>query len=268
MPIVTRRLADLTCGSIDTVMIGGGGASGRPIIVPELVDWIRDHADATDRICSICAGAFFLAAAGLLDGRRATTHWHWTALLSSENPSVDVQADSIYTRDGKIWTSAGVTAGIDLTLALIEQDHGHRVAIEAARRLVVFMKRPGGQAQFSAPLISQIRSDARFSDLHAWMRQNLANDLRIDTLAAVANMSERNFSRIYASSTGETPARTVEAMRFEAACGFLESSSLPLKTIASATGLRNEQNLRRVFIRRAGITPVEYRLRFSTSKVD
>ncbi|QNA87058.1 helix-turn-helix domain-containing protein [Sphingomonas sp. So64.6b] len=262
LPIGTRKLSDLESGSFDTIMVGGGGANGRPIVVPLLVDWLRNNVGTTDRICSICAGAFVLAAAGLLDGRRATTHWHWTALLQRENPSVDVQADSIYTHDGKIWTSAGVTAGIDLTLALIEQDHGHQVAIQAARRLVVFMKRPGGQAQFSAPLMLQSRSNKRFSDLHAWMRQNLADDLRIDRLAEVASMSERNFNRLYVASVGETPARSVEAMRFEAACGFLELSSLPLKTIASAAGLGNEQNLRRLFARRAGVTPAEYRLRF------
>jgi transcriptional regulator GlxA family with amidase domain len=265
MPIVTRKLADLEHLAIDTVMIGGGSPNGRPAEPPELIRWIAKREGQTRRLCSICTGTFMLAATGLLDGRRATTHWQWARLLQQENPTIEVTPDSIYVNDGKIWTSAGVTAGIDLTLALIEQDYGYRVAIEVARRLVVFMKRPGGQAQFSVPLLMQSQKDDSFAELHAWIRQNLGQDLKVNRLAEKAGMSERSFSRAYVARVGHTPAKTVEAMRFEAACGLLESTQLALKQIAALAGFGEEQNLRRVFVRRFGLNPVEYRQRFSST---
>lgn len=263
MPVVTRKLADLDGLAIDTVIVGGGSTGDGPIVPPELVAWIARHEGGVRRVCSICAGAFILAATGLLDRRRAATHWHWAAALQARHPGITVEPDSIFVNDGKFWTSAGVTAGIDLTLALIEQDHGHHVAIEAARRLVVFMKRPGGQAQFSIPLLLQSTADMRFAELHAWMRENLARDLRVEQLAARAGMSERSFARAYAASTGSTPARSVEAMRVEAAAGLLESTRLPLKQVAAAVGFGDEQNLRRVFLRRFGVNPLAYRERFA-----
>ncbi len=265
VPIVTRKLADIEHLAFDTVMVGGGSRNGRPAAPPELVDWITSHAGKARRMCSICAGAFMLADAGLLEGRRATTHWVWAKLLQDEHPAISVTPDSIYVNDGKMWTSAGVTAGIDMTLALIEQDYGYRVAIDAARKLVVFMKRPGGQAQFSVPLLFQSQKDDGFSELHAWMRQNLADDLKVERLAGKAGMSERSFSRVYTARVGHTPAKTVEAMRFEAACGLLESTQLVLKQVAALAGLGNEQNLRRVFLRRFGLNPIEYRQRFSAT---
>lgn len=262
IPIVTERLSDIDASTIDTVMVGGGSAAGHPLCPPALIAWIAANAGKVRRLCSICAGAFVLAEAGLLDGRRATTHWHWAGLLQKEHPAARIEPDAIFVQDGKIWTSAGVTAGIDLTLALIEQDHGYRVAIETARRLVVFMKRPGGQSQFSVPLLTQSRADGSFADLHAWMRQNLDADLGVERLAAQASMSPRSFSRAYAARMGETPARTVEAMRAEAACGLLASTHLPLKQIAAQAGFGTEQNLRRTFLRRFGVNPGEYRQRF------
>jgi transcriptional regulator GlxA family with amidase domain len=264
IPIVTHKLAQVEHLAFDTVMVGGGSPDGRPAAPPELVEWIAGCEVRTRRLCSICTGAFMLAAAGLLDGRRATTHWEWAGLLQAEYPEIAVEPDCIYVNDGKIWTSAGVTAGIDLTLALIEQDFGHRVAIEAARRLVVFMKRPGGQAQFSAPLLFQSQADDGFSELHAWIRQNLTADLKVERLAEKVGMSERSFSRTYAARVGQTPAKTVEAMRVEAACGLLESDGLPLKQVAAAAGFGDEQNLRRVFLRRFGLNPVDYRDRFGS----
>lgn len=263
VPIVTRKLAEIEGPAVDTVIVGGGSTKEGPIIPPELVAWLVREETNVRRICSICAGAFVLAAAGLLEGRRATTHWHWASELQARHPGISVQPDSIYVNDGKLWTSAGVTAGIDLTLALIEQDHGHRVAIEAARRLVVFMKRPGGQAQFSVPLLLQSGRDERFAELHAWMRENLTRDLRVEQLAARARMSERSFTRAYTASIGSTPARTVEAMRVEAATGLLESTGLSLKQVAAAAGFGDEQNLRRVFVRRFGVNPLAYRERFA-----
>ncbi len=263
MPIVTRKLADVEHLAFDTVMIGGGSPNGRPVAPPELVNWIVSREGRTRRLCSICTGTFMLAATGLLDGHRATTHWHWAKQLQEKHPTISVTPDAIYVNEGKLWTSAGVTAGIDLTLALIEQDYGYRVAIEVARQLVVFMKRPGGQAQFSVPLLLQSQKDDGFSELHAWMRQNLRHNLKVEGLAKRAGMSERTFSRAYTARVGRTPARTVEDMRFEAACGMLESTQLALKQIAALAGFGEEQNLRRVFLRRFGLTPADYRQRFS-----
>lgn len=263
MPVVTRKLSDFDGLAIDTVIVGGGSAKDGPLAPPELVEWLIANQASIRRVCSICAGAFILARTGLLEGRRAATHWHWAATLQARYPGIAVEPDSIYVNDGKFWTSAGVTAGIDLTLALIEQDYGHRAAIEAARRLVVFMKRPGGQAQFSVPLLLQSGKDERFADLHAWMRENLTRDLRVEQLAARAGMSERSFTRAYAASVGSTPARSVEAMRVEAATGLLESTRLSLKQVAAAAGFGDEQNLRRVFVRRFGVNPLAYRERFS-----
>ncbi|MBB6123415.1 GlxA family transcriptional regulator [Sphingobium subterraneum] len=262
VPIITVRLSDIEDRAIDTILLGGGSRDGRPIVPPDLVEWIAGWHDRARRIGSICAGAFILAAAGLLEDRRATTHWQWAKQLQAEHPNVRVEPDSLFIQDGPIWTSAGVTAGIDLTLALIEQDYGYRVAIEAARRLVVFMKRSGGQAQFSAPLQFQSRMDGSFSDLHAWIRNNLTADLRVEKLAIQAGMSVRSFSRIYVDRIGHTPAKTVESIRFEAACGLLESREIPLKQVAALAGFGDEQNLRRVFLRRLALTPADYRTRF------
>lgn len=266
MPIVTRKLADVEHLAFDTVIVPGGSPSGRPAVPSDLVHWLARRASGTRRVCSICSGAFMLATAGLLDGRRATTHWRWARLLQEEHPTIRVEPDSIYINDGRMWTSAGVAAGIDLTLALIEQDYGHRVAIDAARRLVVFMKRPGGQAQFSVPLSFQSQKDDGFAELHAWIRQNLAADLKVERLAEQAGMSERSFSRVYTARVGHTPAKTVEAMRVEAACGLLESTQLALKQIAAVAGFGDEQNFRRVFVRRFGVNPIDYRRRFSRAK--
>lgn len=263
MPIITRKLADVDHLPIDTIMIGGGSPDGHPVAPPELVNWIVRREPQVRRLCSICSGAFMLAATGLLDKHRATTHWGWARQLQDKHPAISVTPDAIYVNEGKLWTSAGVTAGIDLTLALIEQDYGYRVAIAVARRLVVFMKRPGGQAQFSVPLLLQNRKDDDFSELHAWMRQNLADDLRVERLAEQSGMSVRTFTRAYTASVGHTPARTVESMRFEAACGLLESTRLALKQVAAQAGFGKEQNLRRVFLRRFGLNPVDYRQRFS-----
>jgi transcriptional regulator GlxA family with amidase domain len=180
---------------------------------------------------------------------------------------VEVDEDKIYVQDGRLWSSAGVSAGIDLALALIEDDYGHRIAIETARQMVVFMKRAGGQSQFSAPLSAQAREGGRFADLHAWMAANLHGDLCVGRLAEQAGMGTRTFARTYAAQTGATPAAMVETMRLEAARRALEDSSQPIKAIAAATGHGSEQNLRRVFLRRLGTSPGEYRKRFSAASI-
>jgi len=215
------------------------------------------------RLCSVCTGAFLLAAAGQLEGRRVATHWAWLNRLKTRHPTLNVDAESIFIRDGGLWTSAGVSSGIDLTLALIEEDYGPRVAIDAARHMVVFMKRAGGQSQFSVPLAAQTKDQA-FVELHAWMAANLASDLSVGQLASQARMAPRTFARAYATKVGRTPAKTVELMRIEAACRALEETDLPLKSIALRTGHGDEQTLRRAFQRHLATNPATHRLRFSS----
>ncbi|EEF22378.1 HTH-type transcriptional regulator glxA, putative, partial [Ricinus communis] len=235
---------------------------------PALVNWIVRRAPRVRRICSVCTGAFLLAAAGQLQGKRAATHWEWVDRLRELHPQVDVDADKIFINDGAIWTSAGVSAGIDLTLALIEEDYGHHVAIETARQMVMFIKRSGGQSQFSVPLAAQARESGRFDALHTWVAANLHENLTVDRLAEQAGMTPRTFARSYVSQLGRTPAKMVEAMRLEAACRALEKTTLPLETIAATTGYVEEQNLRRVFQRQLGVSPGQYRSRFSGHVVD
>jgi len=263
LAIMTTPLAALAAAAIDTVIMPGGSTEGSPIAPPALVAWIGANARCVRRVCSVCTGAFALGAAGLLDGKRATTHWRWAAELARRHPKVRVDPDPIFIREGSLWTSAGVTAGMDLALALIEEDLGHRIAIEVARDLVMFMKRPGGQSQFSVPLAAQATGDALFGDLHAWMATHLAEDLRVERLAAQVGMSPRSFARLYAARVGSTPAKTVELMRLEAARRALEETDLPTKRIAAVTGYGDEQNLRRVFQRQLGLGPAQYRDRFS-----
>ncbi|WP_047236861.1 GlxA family transcriptional regulator [Chromobacterium subtsugae] len=263
LQVMTTALAALDDMPIDT-LIAPGGCKGREYRAsPGLVEWVRLRAGSARRLRSVCTGAFLLAEAGLLDGRRVATHWEWAGRLQERHPALRVDPDKIFIRDGSVWTSAGVTAGIDLTLALIEEDYGHQAAIETARQLVMFIKRSGGQSQFSAPFAAQAAACGRFAELHAWVAANLAADLRVERLAAAAGMSPRTFARVYAAQTGQTPAKMVEAIRLEAACRSLEETALPLKRVAALSGHVDEQNLRRVLLRRLGITPSQYRSRFS-----
>lgn len=261
LPILTAPISELDGRPIDTLIAAGGCRGERYEPVPALVDWIRQRGPAVRRLCSVCTGAFMVAATGLLDGRRVATHWAWVERLRTLHPSIDVDGDRLFIRDGQIWTSAGVSAGIDLTLALIEEDHGHRVAIATARQLVMFIKRSGGQSQFSVALASQ--SHGAFADLHAWIATRLGDDLRVETLARQVGMSPRTFARAYAAAIGRTPARTVEMMRLEAARRAIEDTDLPVKRVAALVGLRSEQSLRRIFRRNLGVCPMDYRARFS-----
>jgi transcriptional regulator GlxA family with amidase domain len=263
LPVVTVPLSALRGVEIDTLIAVGGCKGASYYAPPPLVKFIAKRAGQVRRLCSVCTGAFMLAAAGQLEGRRVTTHWDWVARLKDRHPTIKTDSDQIFIKDGPIWTSAGVTAGIDLALALIEEDFGHQVAIDTARQLVMFIKRAGGQSQFSVTLESQSRGAGRFDELHAWVAGNLAGDLRIESLAEQAGMSPRTFARVYADSLGRTPAKMVEAVRIEAACRALEETDQPLKNIAEATGYAEEQNLRRVFLRKLGVTPIQYRSRFS-----
>ena len=226
-----------------------------------LVEWLKLRAGAARRTASVCTGAFLLAAAGLLDRRRAVTHWEYCDELSRRYPAVTVEPDPIFVHDGPVWTSAGVTAGIDLSLALVEEDLGRALALSVARHLVVFLKRPGGQAQFSAALSLQ-SADERFADLHGWLAEHLAEDLSLSRLAAQAGMSERTFLRRYREATGLTPARAIERLRVEAARQLLADTRLPAKRIAARCGFGSEETMRRNFARLQGVSPQDYRQRF------
>jgi transcriptional regulator GlxA family with amidase domain len=247
--------------ALDTLLIAGGEGAEAAAEDPVLIGWVRERATRARRVASVCTGAFLLAAAGMLDGRRAATHWMYCARLAERFPNVQVESDPIFVCDGSIWTSAGVTAGIDLALALVEEDLGRAVALAVARYLVVFLKRPGGQAQFSAALALQAADD-EFGPLHEWINRHLADDLSLSVLADQAGMSERSFSRRYAEATGLTPARAIEQLRLEAARRLLSESRQPIKRIAQRCGLGSEETMRRSFLRLLGVTPQDYRARF------
>jgi transcriptional regulator GlxA family with amidase domain len=247
--------------ALDTLLVAGGEGAEAAAEDPALVEWVRERATQARRVASVCTGAFLLAAAGLLDGRRAATHWKYCARLAERFPAVRVEPDPIFVCDGPVWTSAGVTAGIDLALALVEEDLGRSVALAVARYLVVFLKRPGGQAQFSAALALQAAED-KFGALHDWINAHLAGDLSLSVLADRAGMSERSFSRRYAEATGQTPARAIERLRLEAARRLLSESRLPVKRIAERCGFGSEETMRRSFLRLLSVTPQDYRARF------
>jgi len=245
---------------IDTLIVPGGWGVNAACEDPELVQWIVGRSHDATRTASVCSGAMLLATAGLLDGRRAVTHWGRCAEFARRFPAVRLEPDPIFIRDGNVWTSAGVTAGIDLALSFVEADLGRRVALSVARELVVFLKRPGGQAQFSQTLKLQ-QGDERFDRLHGWIQDNLDGDLSLPNLAERANMSPRSFSRHYREATGRTPARAIEEIRIEAARGMLERGQAVNQT-ARRCGFGSEETMRRGFLRVLGTNPRDYRERF------
>jgi transcriptional regulator GlxA family with amidase domain len=248
---------------VDTLLIAGGHGVKAASEDVSLVDWIRQRTKDARRVASVCTGAFLLAASGALDGKRAATHWSVCAEFAKRFPAVHVEADPIFVRDGAVWTSAGVTSGIDLALALVEEDLGRAAALAVARYLVVFLKRPGGQAQFSATLSLQTAED-KFGALHQWINQHLAEDISLPALARQAGMSERSFSRHYAEQTGMTPGRAVEQLRMEAARRLLLETGLPVKRISQRCGFGSEETMRRSFVRLLDVTPQDYRARFGS----
>lgn len=255
-------LADVH-GPIDTLMIAGGAGTRAAVADDELVGWIAATAPCAQRIASVCTGAFLLARAGLLDGRRVTTHWQWCEELARRFPLVDVDPEPIFVADGDVRTSAGVTAGMDLALSLVEEDLGPQAALDVARRLVLFMRRPGGQAQFSAGLAAQGATLAPLRELQAWLLDHLDADLSVGALAARAQMSERTFARAFRRETGRTPADYVEALRIERARVLLESTPAQVDAVAAACGFGTVETLRRAFARRTGVSPTDYRRRFA-----
>ncbi len=266
--IIQTRALSAFGGKIDTLIVAGGIGTETRTSDDAMVRWVVARSPRVRRICSVCTGAFILAEAGLLDGRRAVTHWDARAQFKQKYPRVNLDLDPIYIKDGCIWTSAGVTAGIDLALALVEDDYSRAVALAIAKLLVVFLHRPGGQAQFSTALSAQALaaqpSHKKFADLHAWMADHVSSDLSLDSLADWSRMAKRSFTRAYRKAMGITPARAVEQIRLEAAKQALEKGGVSVKQIATTCGFGDEERLRRAFLRQFGVAPSAYRQRFSS----
>jgi transcriptional regulator GlxA family with amidase domain len=230
-----------------------------------IIDWVAAVAPRIKRLASLCSGAFFLAAAGVLDGKRATTHWGVAKRLQSDYPAVEVDADAIFVRADHVWTSAGVTAGIDLALALVEEDFGRELALEVATEMVVFLKRPGGQSQFSAHLLSERTTRPNIRALQNWILDNLHEKLSVAQLAQKAMMSERHFTRVFQQETGMSTQEFIERCRFDHATSALADLTLSLKAVAARAHFTDEAHMRRVFQKKLGITPKLYRERFATT---
>lgn len=256
---------DARLGSIDrvdTLIVPGGSGTRAAIEDPALVSEVERLAAGARRVASVCTGTFLLAEAGLLDGRRAVTHWAACDLLAERYPSIDVDPDPIYVRDGNAITSAGVTAGIDLALALVEEDHGADVALEVARWLVVYARRPGGQAQFSVQLAHQAPESSPLRELQTWISEHPEEDLSVSALAGRMHLSERHFARLFAGQVGTSPAAYVEQVRVERARQLLEAGADGLERVAARCGFRSAEVMRRAFQRRVGTPPSAYRERF------
>jgi transcriptional regulator GlxA family with amidase domain len=255
-------------GPIDTLVVVGGEGVPAALRDARLVGWIGRAAARSRRVASVCNGAFLLARAGLLDGRRATTHWAACEALARRHPEIEVEPDAIFVKDGDVYSSAGVTAGMDLSLALVEQDLGREAALEVARWLVLFLKRPGGQSQFSAQLSAQIAEREPLKELQAWIADNLGADLAVPALAERACMSPRNFARAFRREVGVTPAAYVEAARVEAARVALDGTHEPIDSVARRCGFGTVETMRRAFHRRLGVGPSSYRERFRALLAD
>lgn len=261
---VDRAYEDLP-EEIDTLIVAGGHGTERAFGEPRILDAVRAGAARARRTCSVCTGAFVLAAAGLLDGRHATTHWGSAEDLARRFPAVDVDPDPIFVRDGNVWTSAGVTAGMDLALALVEADLGRDLALAVSRRMVFFLKRPGGQSQFSAQLAAQVPDRDPLRTLQAWIVEHPAEDHAVERLAERAAMSPRHFSRVFAKQVGLSPGRFVERVRVEAARRRLEESPGSVDAIATDVGFGTAETMRRAFLRQIGVGPAAYRERFNAA---
>jgi len=256
-----------TCGiddapPLDTLLIPGG--IGRHVLAADarLREWLHTQANTTRRVVCVCTGIYIVAASGLLDGRRVTTHWRFAADVSRRFPALDVQPDQLFLRDGPFATSGGLTAGMDLALALVEEDLGETTALAVARDLVMYMKRPGNQAQFSAPLAAQSQGNGRMADLVEWLLDHLGESLTVERMAELTAMSPRNFRRVFASTFDTTPARFVERLRLEQACLRLTGEGGSIERIASAVGFNSVDAFRRAFRSRYDASPSEYRQRF------
>ena len=262
----THTLKDVALDTGCTVLLVGARHIDTVLASSQaLVEWVAQVAPCVGRMIALCSGSFFLAEAGLLKGRRAATHWSVAQAMQQRYPAVQVDADAIYVRDGHYWTSAGVTAGIDLALAVVEQDFGHALALQVARDLVMYLKRPGGQSQFSVQLESQSTQHSGVQLAQQWVLEHLDQPITLQQLAAKAAMSERHLRRVFVQETGITPSAFIENARLAAAKHLLETrSSLPLKTVAAKVGLGSEQALRSLFQKKLGVLPAAYRERFGS----
>jgi transcriptional regulator GlxA family with amidase domain len=256
----TCAMADLAL-PVDTLMVSGG-MRPRSWVTPDIIAWLRNAAPRARRFGSICTGAFLLGAAGLLDGRRVTTHWASCEDLARLNPAARVEVDPIFIREGGFFSTAGISAGIDLALALVEEDHGREFALRIARYLVLYLKRSGGQAQYSTHLRMQVSEAPAIERVQTWCLDNPAGDLRAGTLRGIAGMSERDFSRKFRQETGQTVAGYVTSVRMDAACRLLSETGLSVKVVAGRSGFGSTASLRRAFLERFGVTPVRYRENF------
>ncbi|MFI5684128.1 GlxA family transcriptional regulator [Streptomyces sp. NPDC051636] len=243
-----------------TLLVPGGQGTREPD--PRLTGWLRENGPRAARLVSVCTGAILLARAGLLDGRRATTHWAYCHKLARDHPAVRIDPEPIYVRDGQVSTSAGVTSGIDLALALVEEDLGRETALVVARHLVVFLRRPGNQAQFSAQLAAQTAQREPLREVQRWITEHPADDLTVESLAARARLSPRHFARAFRHETGATPGRYVDRVRLEHARRLLEDTGDGVKEISRASGYGTPEAMRRAFVRALGVSPAEYRRRF------
>lgn len=258
--IPSKSISSFLDKQIHTLIVVGGGGANQAMYDEALLNEIRTLTSGATRICSVCSGALVLAAAGLLNGRRAVTHWEDCKTLADEFPEVRVEMDPIYIKDGNVWTSAGITAGIDMALAVVAEDIGRNSALHMARSMVTHMFRAGGQSQFSPALSRQSFDDnSRFEKLHRWIEENPALEHKVEDLAERVNMSSRNFSRLYSKQMGMTPAKAVEAIRTEVARNLLETTELSVKRIAVESGFIDEERMRRAFKRQINVSPTEYR---------
>ncbi|MHB8531314.1 MAG: GlxA family transcriptional regulator [Solirubrobacteraceae bacterium] len=248
--------------AIDTLIVPGGSGRGQLQGDADLHEWLAREARRARRVASVCTGAFLLAEAGLLDGRRVTTHWAHAAKLARRHPELLVDPDPIFIRDGPVWTSAGVTAGMDLALALVEEDHDRELALQIARQLVMFLRRPGNQSQFSATMLAQEPQREPLRELQRLLVEEIAGEHTVEAMAARVHMSPRHFARAFRAETGMTPARYVERVRLEAARRRLEEDSEPIGAIAQGCGFGTAETMRRAFLRLLGVGPAEYRRRF------
>lgn len=243
-----------------TLLVPGGQGTRHPD--PRLTDWLRENGPRAERLVSVCTGAILLAEAGLLDGHRVTTHWAYSDKLARDHPAIDVEPDPIYIRDGQVATSAGVTSGIDLTLALVEEDLDRDVALTIARYLVVFLRRPGNQAQFSAQLTAQTARREPLREVQQWITEHPDDDLTVESLATRARLSPRHFARAFQTETGMTPGRYVDRVRLEHARRLLEDTADGVEEISRASGYGTSETMRRAFVKALGTPPAEYRRRF------
>ncbi|GEC37954.1 transcriptional regulator GlxA family with amidase domain [Sinorhizobium meliloti] len=264
LALIPDRLIDEEPSEVDTLLVAGDPLIQERPLTENLLRWVKQTSAKANRVGSVCSGAFVLGEAGLLTGKRATTHWSQASEFARRFPDVKLEPNRIFTKDGNVWTSAGVTAGIDLALAIVEQDLGLEIALRVARELVVFLKRPGGQTQFSTLLAGQMAQKTPIRAAQDFVADNLAADLTVAALAKRVGMSERNFSRQFKQEVGMTPADYVESMRLEAGRRLSEDTSIPLKRIAIDIGFSDDVPFRRSFARRFGTSPAAYRRSFGS----